>query len=96
MVPPPELADAELGNYPYLAANFAFQERVAGSAPWLKHIHCFNYGATVSLGKISGDIPAVSEGAQGLVRALVASLARAQVTVDADRAVEIHVLLVEG
>lgn len=70
--PPPELAQEALGHFPYLAPNFAFQEREVGSAPWLSQIHCFNYGATVSLGKVSGDIPAISHGASWLVRALAA------------------------
>ena len=35
-------------------------------------MHCFNFGATVSLGKVSGDIPAVSHGARWLARALAA------------------------
>ncbi|MCB1716907.1 MAG: NAD(P)/FAD-dependent oxidoreductase [Candidatus Competibacteraceae bacterium] len=70
--PPPELAYEELGLFPYLADNFAFQERQPGDAPWLQDIHCFNYGATLSLGKISGDIPAVSEGARFLAQSLAA------------------------
>ena len=70
--PPSELAHEELGKFPYLTQNFAFQERIPGAAPWLANIHCFNYGATVSLGKISGDIPAVSEGARWLAHALAA------------------------
>lgn len=71
--PPPALAHAELGRFPYLGPDFAFQERQPGTAPWLNHIHCFNFGATVSLGKVSGDIPAVSHGANWLARALAAS-----------------------
>jgi cation diffusion facilitator CzcD-associated flavoprotein CzcO len=70
--PPPELAHAELGQFPYLAQDFAFQERQPGVALWLNNIHCFNFGATVSLGKLSGDIPAVSHGASWLARALAA------------------------
>ncbi|MCZ6875616.1 MAG: NAD(P)/FAD-dependent oxidoreductase [bacterium] len=70
--PPPELAHAELGRFPYLAQDFAFQERHPGAAPCLNNIHCFNFGATVSLGKLSGDIPAVSRGASWLARALAA------------------------
>ena len=72
--PPPELAHDELGRFPYLAKNFAFQERHPGEAPWLKDIHCFNFGATVSLGKVSGDIPAVSDGARWLAQTLAAKL----------------------
>lgn len=77
--PPPELEHEELGKFPYLGKDFAFLERVPGEAPWLKHIHCFNFGATVSLGKVSGDIPAVSEGARWLARELAAILYREDV-----------------
>lgn len=70
--PPRELEDDELGKFPYVGRDFAFQEREPGSAPWLRHIHCFNYGASVSLGKVSGDIPGISEGASWLVNAIAA------------------------
>lgn len=70
--PPADLAHDDIGRFPYLAADFSFQECTPGQAPWLKHIHSFNYGATISLGKISGDIPAVSEGAELLAQAVSA------------------------
>ena len=72
--PPPEERHGELGNFPYLAPDFSFQERLAGEAPWLTHIHCFNYGASVSLGKVSGDIPGISEGAAWLSRGIASRL----------------------
>jgi cation diffusion facilitator CzcD-associated flavoprotein CzcO len=74
--PPAELAHTEIGLFPYLKQNFAFQQRQPGAAPWLEQIHCFNYGATLSLGKISGDIPAVSDGARVLAQALAAEFYR--------------------
>lgn len=72
--PPPDEQSAELGLFPYLSQDFSFRERVEGKAPWLQHIYCFNYAATASLGKISGDIPAVSDGARLLVKQLAAQL----------------------
>jgi cation diffusion facilitator CzcD-associated flavoprotein CzcO len=72
--PPEDMRNRELANFPYLDADFAFQERTPGKAPWLRHVHCFNYGATASLGKVSGDIPGISEGAQWLARSLAARL----------------------
>ncbi|MCP1313892.1 MULTISPECIES: NAD(P)-binding domain-containing protein [unclassified Halomonas] len=71
--PPAELAHDELGKFPYVGRDFAFQEREPGAAPWLADIHCFNYGASVSLGKVSGDIPGISEGASWLAGAIAAS-----------------------
>ena len=49
-VPPPELADARLGRYPYLGANFAFLEKTPGAAPHLARIHDFTFGPTMSFG----------------------------------------------
>lgn len=72
--PPPEESHPELGLFPYLTAGFAFRERTPGRAPWLSKVHCFNYGATLSMGKVSGDIPAVSEGAAFLVRSIASEL----------------------
>ncbi|WP_265519355.1 NAD(P)-binding domain-containing protein [Nitratireductor luteus] len=72
--PPPGLEHPELGNFPYVGGDFAFREKVPGTAPWLHRIHCFNFGATVSLGKVSGDIPGISEGARWLAEAIAAAL----------------------
>ncbi|MGH6917228.1 MAG: FAD-dependent oxidoreductase, partial [Geminicoccaceae bacterium] len=71
--PPAGLENEELARFPYLAPDFSFTEREPGKAPWLKDIHCFNHAATLSLGKVSGDIPAVSEGAALLARAIAAA-----------------------
>lgn len=72
--PPPGEENPELGRFPWLNQDFSFTEKEPGSAPWLKDIHCFNYGASVSVGKVSGDIPAISEGALWLARGIAASL----------------------
>lgn len=72
--PPDQEQHRELGNFPYLAHDFSFLERTPGKAPWLKNIYCFNYGAAVSLGKVSGDIPGISEGAAWLARGLASRL----------------------
>lgn len=70
---PEGFESAELGRFPYLAPDFAFTEREPGAAPWLKDVHCFNYAATLSLGKISGDIPAVSTGAAWLTERIASA-----------------------
>lgn len=59
---------------PDLGPDFEFQEREPGTCPMLAHIHCFNDAAMLSHGKVSGDIPAVSAGADRLVRGIAASL----------------------
>jgi len=72
--PPEGQENPDLGNYPYLANDFTFLEREPGSAPWLANIHNFNSGAAASLGKVSGDIPGISEGAAWLAREIAAKL----------------------
>lgn len=72
--PPEGEENAPLGRFPWLEEDFSFTEKEPGTAPWLKDIHCFNYGSSMSLGKVSGDIPAISEGALWLARGVSASL----------------------
>ena len=72
--PPPGEENADLANFPYLNPDFSFREREPGTAPWLGKIYCFNYGASASLGKVSGDIPGISEGAAWLTRSIAATL----------------------
>lgn len=72
--PPPGQENEQLGKFPYLAEDFTFLERAPGEAPWLANIHSFNSGAAASLGKVSGDIPGISEGASWLAREIAAKL----------------------
>ena len=72
--PPVAEASTDLGRFPYLSSDFSFKPKKGGVASWLKHVYCFNYGATASLGKISGDIPGISEGARWLTKALSSTL----------------------
>lgn len=71
---PEGLASAELETTPDLAADYGFQEREPGRCPLLGRIHCFNHFSTLSHGKLSGDIPAVSEGAERLAHGIVRGL----------------------
>lgn len=64
----------ELATSPDLAPDFSFQEKVPGECPALSRVHAFNYPATLSHGKLTGDIPAISAGAQRLSRAITAAL----------------------
>jgi cation diffusion facilitator CzcD-associated flavoprotein CzcO len=68
-------SDYAQAEHPYLGAHFEFLPR-DGGASWVNRIHCFNYAATMSHGPISGDIPAISIGAErvatGAVNALFA------------------------
>lgn len=70
--PPAELASAELGGFPYLGPHFQFTEKQPGAAPFLADIHCFNHAASLSIGKVAGDIPGISIGAEWLADGIAA------------------------
>jgi cation diffusion facilitator CzcD-associated flavoprotein CzcO len=83
--PPDGEKSEDLGRFPYLNSDFTFREKRPGAAPWLSNVYCFNYGASASLGKVSGDIPGISEGAAWLSRALAATLYSEDIQVHWDR-----------
>ncbi len=66
--------DDEWMALPYLGAGFEFLERAPGARPGLDRVHCFTHAAQLSLGNLSNDIPAVSEGAQRLAEAIARAL----------------------
>jgi FAD-dependent urate hydroxylase len=71
-MPPAGQQDGELDDSPDLGPLFEFQPRTPGACPGLDRIHCFCYPATLSHGTVSGDIPAISEGARRLATGLAA------------------------
>ncbi|MBR0669707.1 NAD(P)-binding domain-containing protein [Neoroseomonas soli] len=77
--PPEHERDEALGLNPWLDEGFAFTPRIPGTAPHLARLHCFNFAATLSHGKLTGDIPAISGGAQRLTRAICARLLAADI-----------------
>ena len=68
------MENGELATSPYLGPDFEFLEKVPGSCPSLRLVHCFNYPASLSHGKLSGDIPAVSDGGRRLARGIARAL----------------------
>ena len=58
--PPPEEANERLGQFPYLAADSSFEERVPGETPWIRDIHLFGIGTTMSFGPAGSSINAMS------------------------------------
>ena len=71
---PADMPNPELESSPDLGESFEFLEKTPGACPALHRIHCFNFPATLSHGKLSGDIPAISEGADRLARGIVRAL----------------------
>jgi len=59
-VPPPEEADARLAEFPYLAPDSSFLERVAGATPWIRDIHLFGIGTAMSFGPAGSSINAMA------------------------------------
>jgi cation diffusion facilitator CzcD-associated flavoprotein CzcO len=70
---PDGTADYAQAGHPYLGAHFEFLPR-EHALGWVNRIHCFNYAATMSHGPISGDIPAISIGAERTARGVVNGL----------------------
>ena len=68
--PPAGDEDQELTDSPDLGAVFEFREKTPGACPGLDRIHCFCYPAALSHGTVSGDIPAISDGARRLATGL--------------------------
>jgi len=72
----PEGQNYAQAEHPYVGPAFEFLERTPGAAPWVNRIHCFTFPGYLSHGPISGDIPAISTGAErvasGVTNALFA------------------------
>jgi cation diffusion facilitator CzcD-associated flavoprotein CzcO len=72
--PPPGEEDDELAESPDLGRAFEFQPRAGSACPGLERVHTLTYPATLSLGVVTGDIPAISEGALQLADTLAGLL----------------------
>lgn len=62
--------DQELTDSPDLGRAFELQEKTPGCCPGLDRVHCFSYPAALTHGTVSGDIPAVSDGAKRLAQGI--------------------------
>jgi cation diffusion facilitator CzcD-associated flavoprotein CzcO len=74
--PPPGEESDLLAAYPYLGPAFEFIEREPGTAPFLRRLHDFTFGATTSLGLSGAAIPGIKYGVRRLVSGLVQDLFR--------------------
>lgn len=75
--PPREERNERLAQYPYLNADSAFEEKRAGETPWIRDIHLFGIGTTMSFGPAGSSINAMSISAPrvaaGVTRGLFAA-----------------------
>lgn len=72
--PAPGQEDKELDDSPDLGPTFEFQDKPGHTLPGLSRIHCLCYPAALTHGTVSGDIPAISDGAERLSRGIASLL----------------------
>ncbi|WP_251864908.1 NAD(P)/FAD-dependent oxidoreductase [Achromobacter sp. Marseille-Q4962] len=77
--PGPGEEDQELHDSPDLGPAFELQEKTPGACPGLDRVHCFSYPAALTHGTVSGDIPAISDGAKRLAQGIAALFYREDV-----------------
>lgn len=65
--------------FPYLGPHYQFIEKEPGSAPFLKHLYCFNYGALMTHGLTSSSIDGLSTGALRLTEGIAADFFAEQI-----------------
>ena len=75
--PPESERSAPLGRYPYLADDYALNERVPGKTPWISNIHLFAFASTMSFGPSGSSINAMTTAIPKLVYGLTRGLFRA-------------------
>jgi FAD-dependent urate hydroxylase len=59
---------------PFLGPDLEFLENEPGTVPWIPRVHCFTFPAFMSHGPITGDIPAISVGAERVANGVAAAL----------------------
>ncbi len=77
--PPLDERDDRLGRFPYLDEDFAFVEKSLGLTPWIKDIHLFAIGSTMSFGPSGSSINAMTTVVPKLVASITKGLFRADV-----------------
>ena len=77
--------DTELSDSPYLGPAFELQDREPGSCPGIDRIHLFCYPAALSHGTVSGDIPAISDGARRMAQGMAGLFYREDIDAQFER-----------
>ena len=86
--PPAGDANPRLGGAPYLGPGQELTEKVPGMAPLLRHIHVFDFGATVSFGPSGSSINAMKFAVPRVVNAITRELFAADVDTHFQRLVD--------
>lgn len=71
---PPGLEDSAAAEEPVLGPALEFQALDPEALPWASRVHCFNFAAALSHGKVTGDIPAISVGAERVAQGICSTL----------------------
>lgn len=71
---PPGGRALDQGEYPWLGPALEFTAREPGRGAWVERVHCYTYPAILSHGPVSGDIPAISVGAERIANGIASSL----------------------
>jgi cation diffusion facilitator CzcD-associated flavoprotein CzcO len=72
--PEPSEENAVLGAYPYLGPYYELTEKTPGDAPYLRHIHAYNFASAVSCGPHSTSISGHKHAVPRLIRGITRSL----------------------
>jgi cation diffusion facilitator CzcD-associated flavoprotein CzcO len=62
------------GDQPFLGQGMEFLPRAGSGANWVSRVYCMNNAATMSHGRIAGDIPGISIGAQRVAEHITETL----------------------
>lgn len=73
-VPPEAEANERLAMFPYLGKDYAFLEKRVGETPWIRDIHLFGIGTTMSFGPAGSSINAMSIAAPRLAAGVTRGL----------------------
>lgn len=64
----------EQGEDPWLGPSLEFTAREPSPAPWVERVHCYSFPAFLSHGPLTGDIPAISVGADRIAQGIASAL----------------------
>lgn len=72
--PPEKDRNDRLGEFPYLNADYSFAEKTIGETPWVKDIHLFGIGTSMSFGPAGASINAMTIAAPRLAAGITRAL----------------------
>ena len=70
---PPNGRTFEQGEDPWLGPSLEFTRRASTSAAWVERVHCYSFPAFLSHGPLTGDIPAISVGADRIAQGIASA-----------------------